>query len=97
MKCSWPLNNMDLNCAVPLIRVFFSVVNTIVLHYPIRGWLNPWMQNRRYRGASDTEGDSKLYADFQLGRGLVPLTPVLFKGQLYPEDGFQVHKEVLQG
>jgi len=40
---------------------------------------------------------SKLHADFQLCRGSVPVTPELFKGQLYSEDSLQIHKEVLWG
>ena len=35
-KYSCPLNNMGLNCEGPLIRRFFSIVNTAVLRVP---WL----------------------------------------------------------
>ena len=41
-------------------------------------WLNLRMQNCGYRGST-----VKLHLDFQLCRGLAPLTPALFKGQLY--------------
>lgn len=36
----------------------------------------PWIQRTDYN----------LYTDFQLGAGLVSLTPGLFKGQLYSEN-----------
>ena len=51
----------------------FSVVNTTVLHG--HNWLNSMMSIYRV--------DYKLYVDFWLCRGLVPLPPVLIKGQLY--------------
>ena len=44
-----------------------------------RGWLNPWMWNRGYRGPT------KLYKGFLLLGGWAPTRPVLFKGQPYCE------------
>ena len=50
----------------------------------IRGLLNPWMWNSRYRGTTSVwRADYKFYTGFRLHRGWVPLTPTLFKGQLY--------------
>ena len=40
-------------------------------------WLNLWIKDHGYRQLT-----VKLYPDFVLGRGSVPLTPVLFKDQL---------------
>ena len=57
----------------PLTHRCFSVVNTTVLHGHNR--LNSMMSIQRV--------DYKLYVDFWLCRGLVPLPPVLIKGQLY--------------
>lgn len=42
---SWPLNNLGINCAGPVIHNFFF--NHIYYQYwynVIGGWLNPWMQ-----------------------------------------------------
>ena len=73
----WALNNTILNClSVHLHMEFFfflPVVNTAVLYHP-RGWVS-----NKY-----TEGLCKLYVDFQLCEGSVPLTlPALFRGQQY--------------
>lgn len=56
--------------------MFFT--KDILQYYTIPGWLNPWMQNRRYR-----EPPVKLYAAFRLLGGSAPLTPELLKSQLY--------------
>ena len=65
---------MGLNCTDSLTREFFSGVNTTVLHGP------------QLFESTDTEGpwirrtDHKLYPDFRLHRGLVPLIPAAVQG-----------------
>ena len=65
---------MGLNCTDPLIREFFSGVNTTVLHGPqlveSTDTEGPWIQRTDY----------KLYPDFRLHRGLVPLIPAAVQG-----------------
>lgn len=78
---SWPLNNTDLNCIDPLICKFFPIVNAAVLH-------NPWSVESadaklRIQSTCLQRTNYKLYMDFQLCWGLVPLTLALFKDQLY--------------
>lgn len=68
------MNNMSLNCTDPLTDGYFSVGNTIVLYDPELTEI--WMKNLGCCGLT-----AKLYVDFQLCGGLVPLTPTLFKGQ----------------
>ena len=61
---------------VHLFGVFFSMVNSTVLHDP--RLVECAMRNRGYGGQT-----VKLYADFLLlHQGLAPLTCTLFKGQL---------------
>ena len=72
----WPLNTISLNCMSPLIHGFFSIVNTTVLQDP--RLVSSVNAEPRMRMA-----DYKLYMDFQACRGWAPLTPMLFKGQLY--------------
>ena len=60
------------------IQLCVDIFQHILQCDTIHSWLNPWMQNHRYR-----EPNVKLYVDFRLCRGSVPLTPMLFKGQLY--------------
>lgn len=80
---SWPLKNRGLNWVGQLIHGCFSTVNTTVLQYL---WLTPWMWNQEYEGTVYIwRANCKLYTDFWLQGGLAPLTPVLFKGQLYSQ------------
>ena len=68
---SWPLENMGFNYMSPLThRLFF--LQKILQYYTVCSWEQPWIQEVKY----------KLHVDFQLHRGLVPLMPTLFKGQL---------------
>ena len=87
-KYSWPLNNPNLSCAGPLMRGFFPIVNTTVLHNPRMAEsadaIPQIWRNCMYRGTRYTErANYKLYMGFWLCRGSEPLTPTLFKGQLY--------------
>ena len=70
---SWPLNNMGLNCAGPLIYGFFSNKYTLQ-YYIIHCLLNPQIRNLRY--GEQTE----FIHEFFTALGSVPLTPTLFKG-----------------
>ena len=67
---------MGLICTGPLICGLFK--KYILQYYTIFSWLNSQIQNYRYGGLT-----VKLYIDFQLCGGSVPLTPTLFEGQLY--------------
>ena len=78
---SWPLSNTGLNCAGPLVYQIFSVVNISILQ--ICGWLTLQMLNSRYRGLPIPSIEYKLYMDFWLHGGSVPLTSMLIKSQLH--------------
>ena len=61
------------------VHLYVDFFNKYILqYYTIWGWLNPRLWNHLYRGPT-----VKLHADFQLCSGLAPLTPTLFRGQLY--------------
>ena len=66
---------MGLKCLGSLIPRFFSVVDTRVLH-------DLWLVESK-DAEEPWKAGYKLYSNFQLCRGLTPLTPMLFKGQLY--------------
>lgn len=71
------------------MRIFVAVNTTCCT---ICGWLSPQMQNCGYGGPT-----LKLYADFSLQREWVPLTPMLFKGELYLISMYYVaYKRMLQ-
>lgn len=76
---SGPLISMALNCTGSLAWQFFPIINTVLHSLPLIWGC----------GTMDTEEpqiyrvNCKLYMNFQLGRELVPPTPVLFKIQLY--------------
>ena len=90
---------MGLNCMGPHTCGFFSVVNTIVLH------------DRQLVESSDVEpltqrsccmeklciwsADYNLQADFRICRGSAPLTPALFKGQLYRWAQYSIKRKCL--
>ena len=57
----------------PLILGFFSIVNTTVLQDP------QLVESLGTKELQVQRADYKLYLDFQLHRGSVPLTPELFK------------------
>lgn len=57
---------------------FFFFTKYVLQYYLICGWMNLQLQNPMYRGLA-----VKLYVDFQLCKWCMPLTPMLFKGQLY--------------
>ena len=70
------LNNKDLNCSGPLICRYFSIVNTIVLHY------------LQLVESLDAEmliqwDNYNLCTDFQMQGGSAPLTSKVLKGQLH--------------
>ena len=64
---SWPLKNMCLNYMSPLTHSFFFFS----------------AENTTVLHNLQQKVNYKLHADFQLHRGLVPLMPTLFKGQLW--------------
>ena len=67
---SRPLEKMGFNYMSPLTHRLF--LQKILQYYTVCSWEQPWIQEVNY----------KLHVDFQLHRGLVPLMPTLFKGQL---------------
>lgn len=79
---SWPLNNMGLNCAGPLIHGFLSTVDATVLY-------DSWLAESSRCKTTHTEEPQhrrltiKLYPDFLLHGGLASLTPALLQDQLY--------------
>lgn len=73
----YTLNNSDLNCAVLLIHRFFKLNTYSSTIRPQAGW-TPICGTVDVRGLT-----AKLYMDFRLCGVSKPLTPVLFKGQLY--------------
>ena len=72
----YTLNNSDFNCAVPLIHRFFKLNTYYSTIWPQVGW-TPVCGTVDVRGLT-----AKLYVDFQLCGVSMPLTPMLFKGQL---------------
>ena len=72
---------MGLNRVDPLMQVF-SIVNTTVL-------ADLWSVELVDVELRVQRTDYKLYVDFPLCGRLAPLTPVLFKGQVYVESKFK--------
>lgn len=65
------------------------------------GWLNIQIQNLGYGGTTDTEEPGilrtyykLLHVDFRLLGGLSPITPALFKGQVYI---FIINQSIISG
>lgn len=70
---------MGLNWEGPL-HLQISFTWYVLYYYTVPGWLDSWMWNWRHWGPT-----VKLFEDFWLEWwwGVVPLTPTLFKSQLY--------------
>lgn len=78
---SWhlTLEQYRLNCTGPTyMQVFgFFFDKYILQFYVIQHWLNAWFQNLRYRGLTE------IICGFSNTQGSAPLTPMLFRGQLF--------------
>ena len=74
---SWHLNHKDLNCLDPLVCRFFPTVSISVL-YDLQ-----LVESTDIEEPCIQRADDELHTDFPLCRGLTPLNPTLFKGQLY--------------
>lgn len=85
---SWPLNNTGLNWwgGGPLYADVFSTVDISVLdslQLVESKDVEPWIwRNPGYRGTVDRRTGYKLYEDFQLQEGSVPVTPLFVQGSI---------------
>ena len=90
MIYSWPLNDMGLNCKAILIRGFFSINTYYSARLSAVGWIHWW------RTADTEEPTVNLHEDFQLHGGLISLTSMLFKDQLYNTSQRKAGKGILK-
>lgn len=81
LSYDWFLNNMGLKCSGPLIHIFFKLVNTTV-QLDRRLIESKNVEPLKQRSQIYERPKYNLYSEFWLCRGLMALSPMLFKGQL---------------